>query len=191
MDSILLRSKNCRRKQREKKSRQREIKRILQKCNSEINTLISQAETAAKIQPKHSTQTGAKDRFISEIMSSKTKLTSWVLQHNISRRSVNDLLRILKEFGMNWLCLDSRTLLKTPRYTNINHVADGHLWYNGIENNLLLNFSNIQSNMTAELNINVDGMPLMKSSATQFWPILANIHSVFLNNFCVSNKCAH
>lgn len=181
MERISLTSKNCRKRGREKKSRQKEIKLILQRCNSDIRTLINHAEKrAATDHPKQVMQMGTEEPSNFEILSNKTNLISWALQHNIPRRSVNDLLRILKDIGLNWLCLDSRTLLKTPRFTNINDIAGGQFWYNGIETNLRLNFSNIQSNVTAQLNINVDGVPLMKSSATQFWPIMANVHSMFI-----------
>lgn len=103
-------------------------------------------------------------------------LRMWILKHNLTRRSVNDLLKILKEFGLNWLSRDSRTLLRTPRSTNVIAAAGGQYWYNGIESNIQILFRNIQSNLTLRLNFNIDGIPLMKSSSTQFWPILANVH---------------
>lgn len=113
-----------------------------------------------------------------ETMSIGDKLRRWVLTHNVTRRSVNDIFSILKESGLHWLPNDCRTILKTPRSINIENVAGGQYWYNGIEKNIRLIFSNVQSNLNLQLNINVDGIPLMKSSATQFWPILGKIHGV-------------
>lgn len=112
-----------------------------------------------------------------EAISSTDKLRYWAINHNVTRRSVTELLKILKDIGLSWLATDSRTLCKTPRTTDIRAVAGGQYWYNSIENNLRLICSNIKSDTTLKLNFNVDGIPLMKSSATQFWPILANIHS--------------
>lgn len=109
-------------------------------------------------------------------------LRMWVLSHNITRRSVNELLKILNNIGLNWLPMDSRSLCKTPRSSNVISMDNGQYWYNGIATNLRLLFADVRSNLTLKLNVNVDGIPLMKSSATQFWPILANIHSELRKN---------
>lgn len=45
-------------------------------------------------------------------------LSDWALQHNITTRAQNDLLRILRLHNMN-VPKDSRTLLKTPRSGSI------------------------------------------------------------------------
>lgn len=110
------------------------------------------------------------------------ELRMWVLTHNVARRAVNDLLKILKSIGLNWLSADSRTLCKTPRSTDVFTMAGGQYWYNGIRKNIQLLFANTQSNLSLKLNVNVDGIPLMSSSSTQFWPILANVHSKLWND---------
>lgn len=71
---------------------------------------------------------------------------------------------------------DYRALLNTPRCVKISSVGGGHLWYNGIANNLRNVFSNLNSDMSIALIFNVDGLPLFNSSQKCFWPILATIH---------------
>lgn len=157
----------------------RAVLRILSESNKEINKLINNIETYRKkltIVPN--------DRLpVLHVPNRIHVLSMWALKHNVTRRSVNDLLKILQEFGLNWLPRDSRTMLKTPRSTNVISMAGGQYWYNGIEHNIRILFQNIQSDLTLRLNINVDGIPLMKSSSTQFWPILANIHSKFEDEY--------
>lgn len=106
-------------------------------------------------------------------------LADWASYNNISHRAINELLKILKGVGFSWLPNDSRTLLKTPRTVNISEVGGGQYWFNGIEKNLKLSLSHIRENSVFQLNFNVDGVPLFKSSSTNFWPILMNIHSEF------------
>lgn len=151
----------------------RAVSQILSVSHKEINELININKTERK------TCSNTQDITPSTIIvpNRRDDLRKWVLNHNIARRSVNDLLKILKGFGLNGLTMDSRTLCRTPRFTNIVSLGGGEYWYNGIGTNIRLLFADIQSNATLEININVDGVPLMNSSLTQFWPILGNIHS--------------
>lgn len=71
---------------------------------------------------------------------------------------------------------DYRTLLQTPKIVNIVPAAGGHLWYNGIEKNLLYIFSKLDKDLEIELNFNIDGLPIFNSTQRGFWPILGNIH---------------
>lgn len=104
------------------------------------------------------------------------KLQCWATDHKITTRAINDLLKLLIGCGFKWLPADYRSFLGTPRNIEINSVADGMLWYNGIAKNLYSIFSTINRDIVISLNINVDGLPLFKSSKTQFWPILVSIH---------------
>lgn len=119
------------------------------------------------------------------------QLRSWALEYHIKRRAVTSLLKILKFNGMGFLPQDSRTLLSTPRRIDIENRSSGKYWYNGIRNGLSPIFSMLTKNLKIDLNINIDGLPLFKSSALEFWPILANVRgefdykyneTVFINN---------
>lgn len=73
---------------------------------------------------------------------------------------------------------DPRTLLNTPRKTDISYINFGQYWHYGLKKGLI-NFlnkkaQNIQSNKI-ELMIGVDGLPISKSSGSQLWPILCSV----------------
>lgn len=105
------------------------------------------------------------------------KLRSWAITHNITRNALSDLLKILISLGFSWLPSDARTLLETPRHTEIVNIANGQLWYNGIEQSLRRIFAKTNRDLKLILNFNVDGIPLFDSAKKEFWPILANFHS--------------
>lgn len=93
------------------------------------------------------------------------------------------------DIGSQDLPKDYRKLLQTPKYVNIVPAAGGHLWYNGIEKNLLYIFSKLDKDLTIEMNFNVDGLPIFKSTTRSFWPILANIHgNKCIQLFCLSKN---
>lgn len=55
-------------------------------------------------------------------------LRRWALNFNISKRAVNDLLKILISFGMSSLPSDSRSLLSTPRSIKLKSLTNGKIW---------------------------------------------------------------
>lgn len=58
----------------------------------------------------------------------RESLRRWALKFNISKRAVNDLLKILISFGMNSLPRDSRSLLTTPRSVEMKSLTKGKIW---------------------------------------------------------------
>lgn len=109
--------------------------------------------------------------------SAAMKIRLWALKNNITRNALSELLTILISIGLTWLPCDARTLLATPRSTEIKCVANGQMWYNGIKSNLNRILKAIDHTTEVQLNFNVDGVPLFNSSKHEFWPILANLHS--------------
>ncbi|XP_028417018.1 uncharacterized protein LOC114544776 [Dendronephthya gigantea] len=109
------------------------------------------------------------------------KLATWATKNKCQRTAVNELLQILRGQG---LCLpkDSRTLLQTPREVITLSKCGGQYVYLGIEAGitdiLSKNASLIEKHTTVDLMINVDGLPLFKSSTSQFWPILGYFNKV-------------
>lgn len=99
----------------------------------------------------------------------------WAAQLGIARDNVTELLKILREKGVD-VPADARTVLKTPRSVSDSEVSGGRYGYLGIKYGLirLLGskpwlFSNIE---TIELQCNIDGIPVFKSSSLSLWPIL-------------------
>lgn len=105
-------------------------------------------------------------------------LRLWAIDYKIKRRALTALLKLLISFGARSLPRDSRSLLKTPRFVEIKDQSGGQYWHNGFEKAISQVFCKLSSNLRVEINLNLDGLPLGKSSKTQFWPILANFHGV-------------
>ncbi|XP_065679433.1 uncharacterized protein LOC136071678 isoform X2 [Hydra vulgaris] len=119
-------------------------------------------------------------------------LASWATRNRCSRACVNELLLILKGNGHNDLPLDVRMLMQTPRSVNCYSKCGGSYVYLGIEYGIKRklqknphNFNNI------ELLVNVDGLPLFKSTGTTIMPILCSFRKseVFIVSlFCGQSK---
>ena len=94
------------------------------------------------------------------------------MTHGCNRQCVNDLLALLIEKSHS-LPKDSRAMLETKNKNDIAVVADKTYVYFGIKNNIerILNLHEYQS-QDIRLNVNIDGLPIWKSSSYQIWPIL-------------------
>lgn len=106
------------------------------------------------------------------------KLRQWAVEHGINRMALKDLLKIVKERfekGKPFLPEDPRTLLQTPQIINVVPISGGEYWHQGLANCLKEIFRNLNEPLTISLNINIDGLPLYKSSKVEFWPILFNL----------------
>ncbi|ODM94572.1 hypothetical protein Ocin01_12112, partial [Orchesella cincta] len=117
------------------------------------------------------------------------QLAKFAVQHNITHAAMKDLLGLVRE----WLPhhdfpKDPRSLSQTPRNLKLIPVQNGKLYHFGLTDRLrkaiskglkpiklpnLESFSNLPNLVT--IKIGIDGLPLSKSSYTQFWPILASI----------------
>lgn len=98
----------------------------------------------------------------------------WIFNNNITHKAVNELLHLIHP-GFPFLKSDARTLLKTPRKVEKLKLDNGEMIYFGIEKGLCKKIDVGFKKDTTEcisLKINVDGLPLFKSSSTEFWPIL-------------------
>lgn len=121
---------------------------------------------------------------ISNDISFRSKLALWAVQENISHVALKKLLFILKE-GVNPsdlsdLPLDPRTLLNTPSKTPVVQSMDKGLYhYFGIQRtiNIIYHQLSVQSVEHQKFNmmVNIDGVPLFKSTNESFWPILCEI----------------
>lgn len=110
-------------------------------------------------------------------------LRNWAIKHNITDVCLSDLLVGLKDNidGLSELPLDARTLLKTNIVFEKTIVNPGSYIHFGLEQQLKRLISNIKfSNDVNELKLllNIDGLPLFKSSPGQVYPILIAIKNV-------------
>lgn len=65
------------------------------------------------------------------------ELRQWALQNKITLAALSQLLKLLNQVGIENLPLDVRTVLKTPRTTEIVDMGSGKFWYDGILRNLI------------------------------------------------------
>lgn len=107
----------------------------------------------------------------------KTQLAQWALSENITHSALGNLLKILKPH-FEQLPLDPRTLLKTPRRTETKIISPGEYHHFGLEKVVNYLLQQKQQNTKCEICVNIDGVPLSKSSGSQFYPILVSLFPV-------------
>ncbi|XP_050434163.1 uncharacterized protein LOC126841626 [Adelges cooleyi] len=108
------------------------------------------------------------------------KIRSWAIQFKVSHNCCNSMLKILNSEGLS-VPKDIRTLMSAPKIEEITTISNGTYIHLGIENMLLplLNsLSVIIPNNILKIGINIDGLPLAKSSKSQFYPILISILNI-------------
>jgi len=130
------------------------------------------------------------DVRIEENANVSEKLASWVGQYNISHAATNALLAILKPL-LPSLPGDVRTLRKTPTLHQLRPISGGHYYHLGLVNGLLYLLQHTDTKVDhIELQVNVDGIPLYKSSSTSLWPILVYVRNMkFSEPFVVGIFC--
>ncbi|XP_011706792.1 PREDICTED: uncharacterized protein LOC105461965, partial [Wasmannia auropunctata] len=103
-------------------------------------------------------------------------LSFWAIEHQITHTSLRALLLLLRKHPcFSTLSSDARTVLKTPRHQDIRTVVPGLYYHFGLEKSLRQIFSKKDNIDCLTIAINIDGLPLTKSSQQQFWPILGSI----------------
>lgn len=94
----------------------------------------------------------------------------------LSMRKLQSLLSKLYPVFPN-LYLTYKALLNTARNIQLIQVNDGELWYKGI----IFNLDSMNLNDYLErfnkivIDVNIDGLPIFKSSPSKFWPILGRL----------------
>lgn len=115
-------------------------------------------------------------------------LRIWALESGLlSMRKLNSLLAKLKPLFPN-IPLSYKTLLDTPSSIQIIHINRGQLWYKSITANL--NSMNLENYLKfygkIVIDVNVDGLPLFKSSREHFWPLLGRLVGATNQPFVIS-----
>ena len=109
------------------------------------------------------------------------ELAKWYASFGISLDALGALLKILHEYHPI-LPVDARTLLKTPDTSNLNirQISGGEYYHFGVANGIQNVFQQghvrcNQEQKEISLQINIDGLPLFKSTKYQLWPILGMV----------------
>jgi len=105
------------------------------------------------------------------------ELRKWVFKHNVSQNATSDLLKILNCYatskGLNQeLPNDCRSLLKTPRSSEIVEMPPGSYVKLDWLTSIMTMVDSYTPDSTIKLQISIDGLPISKSSNSQFWPVL-------------------
>lgn len=106
-----------------------------------------------------------------------------IIENNIAHSIANKLLLILRKHGHIELPSDVRVLLQTPRNVSANFkiIGNGNYVHFGLSSALeqsIKIYINFLKTKEIKLNLNIDGLPLCKSSGSQFWPIMASIEDI-------------
>lgn len=105
------------------------------------------------------------------------KLKKWAVENKVTLSAINQLLAILVESkpdDFHILPRDARTFLSTPKLTITRKVDPGEYYHFGIQKSLEDLFKKHCRKPTdpIQIGINIDGLPIAKSSNSQFYPIL-------------------
>lgn len=105
-------------------------------------------------------------------------IREWSLS-GVSKKKVDALLALLKPL-FSFLPKSYKTLLHTSRKIIVSDLGDGQFWYKGIKINIrqLLSNEYIHQHGEIVIDINIDGIPLSKSSEKHFWPILGKFRDL-------------
>ena len=104
------------------------------------------------------------------------RLSNWVIECNIPRTHVNELLHVLTSYpGLDFLPRDYRSLLKTVRKVVSVSIKPGSYVHFGVGNGIIRCLRTVQLGdlpTHGKLKVSIDGIPLAKSTNSQFWPVL-------------------
>lgn len=108
----------------------------------------------------------------------QSNLAAWAVEYQISHTAIKALFQILKQHScFSTLPINPRTLLKTPRKQEVRLVAPGIYYHFGLFNSISNIITSTKNNDCIKIIVNIDGLPISKSSPQQFWPILGSIYS--------------
>ncbi|KAF0748558.1 Uncharacterized protein FWK35_00020988 [Aphis craccivora] len=112
----------------------------------------------------------------------KCRLAEWAVNFNVPQNTINGLLPIFKSIpGLSEMPIDSRTILKTEttleRTQDLKIIEPGFYYHFGLGSAIEQHFhhTDIGDTDVIKVVIGIDGLPLSKSSCSQFWPILGYI----------------
>jgi hypothetical protein len=115
----------------------------------------------------------------------KDDLADWAVQYGIAHVAITALLSILRKMYPS-LPKDSRSLVNRSNYTCLvtEEIAGGSYCHFGIENGVVPVISEwqLQNTEPVQLHINIDGLPVFRSTNDQFWPILGHLSNCRTSN---------
>jgi hypothetical protein len=110
----------------------------------------------------------------------KADMRQWATKYLIKQNAIDALLKLEKKHGRSDLPSCARTLLGTAQNIETTQISGMDYVYFGIKEELCKILQNYDPKLidtcnSFELSMNVDGIPLFKSSSASLWPILCSI----------------
>ena len=110
------------------------------------------------------------------------QMAEWASGSSVPMIVVSNVLSILQPY-LPFLPADARTLLKTQTNVVLKSVAGGEYYHFGISAGIVECLESHPSDIDTlshhvKLQLNIDGLPLFKSSNTQLWPILGMVEGL-------------
>lgn len=101
-------------------------------------------------------------------------LREFYVESKVNLTQLGLLLSKLRLFHPELPC-DPRTIVKTPRSTNVKQLANGTYVHIGLKSGLVrrLEFGTVGNVKTLKVDMGFDGLPLSKSTEVHCWPIMA------------------
>lgn len=120
----------------------------------------------------------------------RDNLAQWAVKHSIAHVALNDILKIFSPIFPG-LPTDARTLLCTPREVCLKTLSNGNYYHFGLTNAIKKSLTLWQQSnqQLMELDFNIDGIPLYRSTSTSFWPILGRISGFSQKPFIIGIFC--
>ena len=119
------------------------------------------------------------------------------VKRRLGRNTLNEFLSVFRQYNIGNFPKDARTCLGSLRKVEAIHICGGKYFHFGLSSGLNMTLKHMQFDSNdIRIQINVDGLPLSKSSSVCFWPLLCRalvgakyVSPVFLVGlFCGSMK---
>jgi len=137
------------------------------------------------------------DEEEAEEVSLALDLVKWTNQYQVKHNAVDELLKTLRQHGHPSLPQTARTLLKSGTNLHTEEISGMEYTHLGLSKELLNAFHKypleVRQNVDhLEISLNIDGIPLFKSSAKTLWPVLCSINldpiTVFPVSLCLGRS---
>ena len=111
----------------------------------------------------------------------KNGLCKWYADRNVNHAQMDSLLKLLTKHGVSDLPLTARTLLRTTMTYNVVEISGMQYTFLGFRNNMEKHLAMyprelLQNTDEVHFSLNLDGLPMFKSTKKGMWPLLCCIH---------------
>jgi len=144
---------------------------LMENDNNNLNNFDYQSLVISNINFNANLQNDSAENFLHG-------LREWAITYNVSHESLGKLLSLLKTIPIHSnLPKGSRTLLSTPRKIFSKNVEPGIYAHFGLKFTVekLIFKVDVSTLLSIDLLVNIDGLPLSKSSSSQIYPILCSL----------------